>query len=111
MQRVRHRDVRELKNVFVAQVLLEGTEHAVGHPAMRQHEAVGIGEEGPLERIEQVGHLPVFDRLDLLLGKAQTSAALAVLREDELTPYHPAGAGLTELAQHRWDRAIRAGIE
>ena len=76
-----------------------------------EDEPVGVGEQGALELVELIRHLPVLERFDLLLREAEGAATLAVLREHELTCQRPAGAGLAELAQLRGDLAIGAGVE
>src|SRR4051812_20404120 len=111
VHRVHHRDVRELHDRLVAEVLAHRVEHRVVHATEAEDEGVGVGEQRPLERLEEVGHLPRLERFDLLLREAQGATGLAVLREDELAADQPARPGLTELTQLGTDLALRAGVQ
>ena len=111
MHRVHHRDVGELQNGLVAELLLQRLEDGVVDPTEAQDEAVGVGQQGPFQRREEVGDLPGLEGLDLVLREAERPARLAVLGEDELAADQPTGPGLAQLPQGAGHLAVGAGVE
>src|SRR3954453_11852092 len=111
MHGVHHRDVRELEDRLVIEVLLHGVEYGVVDAPEPENQRIGVGEERPLQWGEQVRYRPGLQRLDLLLGETEGAARLAVLREHELAADQPTGPGLAQLPQLARDLAIGAGVQ
>ena len=55
---VQARDVGQLEDLLVGQVLLQGGEHTVRHPPPLEHQGVRVGQHRPLGRRPAVGHGP-----------------------------------------------------
>ncbi len=111
VQAVGANGVGEFEDGFVGEGSAEGGEGGVVDAAVLEYEFVGVGEDGALGGVEDVGGLPGGDGGELFFWDSGGAGGFAVLGVDELAGAEVAGADEGEFALEGGERPAAAGEE